>query len=385
MKTIHSFWKLAIFIAAVSFTSCSYDEAAELATGADDSPGNFDNRAMLAFTGHVYIEGNELGLNLIHIYQHNQQGQLTYVGNVPSGGAGNGISLGSQGAVILSPDKQWLYAVNAGSNSVSAFTVGNDGFLTLISTVNSGGQTPVSITIHDNWMYAVHLTNGTINGFMIGEDGSLLSMPESEQKLSDDVAGPSKIAFSPNGGFIYVTEKKTDKISIFPVDETGHAGIGTVINAIGSTPSGFDFARNNYIIVANGAYGTTGESSVTSYNGLNSGNPADVNGNIANSQTLSGWVEVTQNNRTAFVSNYGSNTVSIYSIGVGGTIQIAGGQTRTGNGPTDLAVSSHNQNLFVLCPTAGTIEEYDRTPLGGLVHIGHIDGVPGSAAGMANW
>ena len=176
MEKSKSFWKLAVLIAAILVTSCSYDEGNDTpSTNAErimkDDGQNPDETVFRnipfarAFRGYVYIEGNEPALNLIHIYEHDQDGQLTYLGKVSSGGAGNGSFLGSQGALVLSPDKKILYAVNAGSNSISSFEVGDDGMLTLLNTTNSLGQTPVSLAIHNDWLYAVHLGNGTINGF----------------------------------------------------------------------------------------------------------------------------------------------------------------------------------------------------------------------------
>jgi hypothetical protein len=74
--------------------------------------------------GHfVYTESNEAGTNQIFVYQINPEGSLTLQGSTPSGGAGAGAGLGSQRALVLSGDHEWLFAVNAGSNSVSSFKV----------------------------------------------------------------------------------------------------------------------------------------------------------------------------------------------------------------------------------------------------------------------
>ena len=40
-----------------------------------------------------------------------------------TGGLGTGAGLGSQGALAFSDNGRWLFAVNAGSNDISAFAV----------------------------------------------------------------------------------------------------------------------------------------------------------------------------------------------------------------------------------------------------------------------
>src|SRR5664279_6162767 len=88
--------------------------------------------------GHyLFTETNEAGTNRVYIYQVNYEGSLSFRGAVASGGAGTGAGLGSQSALTLSEDHEWLFVVNAGSNSVSSFSVQNDGSLSLAHTENS--------------------------------------------------------------------------------------------------------------------------------------------------------------------------------------------------------------------------------------------------------
>jgi 6-phosphogluconolactonase len=68
-------------------------------------------------------------------------GGLGFVGGVPVD------PLGSQGSLRLSPDHQWLLAVNAGSNEISVFRVKPQG-LALTEVADSGGVLPVSVTTY---------------------------------------------------------------------------------------------------------------------------------------------------------------------------------------------------------------------------------------------
>src|SRR5438309_4475710 len=97
-----------------------------------------DKKAM-SQEGYVYTESNDATKNSILIYKQHTDGTLSYVNTVASGGEGNGITLGSQGALVLDKQHQWLYAVNAGCNTISSFCVHSDGSLKLTYTVNSGG------------------------------------------------------------------------------------------------------------------------------------------------------------------------------------------------------------------------------------------------------
>src|SRR2546422_10932694 len=105
--------------------------------------------------GAVYTLMNQVaanGGNAVAIFQRSAAGTLTAAGTVATGGTGTGSSLGSQGAVVLSADGRWLFAVNAGSNDVSIFRVSPAG-LALTSRIPSGGVQPISLTVRGNLLY----------------------------------------------------------------------------------------------------------------------------------------------------------------------------------------------------------------------------------------
>ena len=89
---------------------------------------------------------------------------LTAAGSVASGGLGSGSGLGSQGAVILDDHAHRLFAVNAGSDSVSSFAVTKDG-LELVDTAPSGGDLPISLTYDHGILYVLNAgTPNSISG-----------------------------------------------------------------------------------------------------------------------------------------------------------------------------------------------------------------------------
>ena len=87
--------------------------------------------------GAVYTLTNSPLGNAVAAFERSADGTLAPAGLIPTGGAGTGSNLGSQGAVVLSDDQKELYAVNAGSNTISFFSVSRDG-LDLEGTVPSG-------------------------------------------------------------------------------------------------------------------------------------------------------------------------------------------------------------------------------------------------------
>src|SRR2546429_4139450 len=82
-----------------------------------------DVSAAVSDPGAVYTLTNQVAGNAVAVFARGADGRLTAAGTVSTGGTGTGASLGSQSAVTLSDDGRWLFAVNAGSNDVSVFSV----------------------------------------------------------------------------------------------------------------------------------------------------------------------------------------------------------------------------------------------------------------------
>ena len=99
--------------------------------------------------GHLYMQTNETRNAVIH-YRRSANGSITEVERTATGGAGSGVfkpisgqdsapnAFEGAGSVILSPDRKFLFATNGGDNSVSSFSVGQDGRLTLIDVKATG-------------------------------------------------------------------------------------------------------------------------------------------------------------------------------------------------------------------------------------------------------
>src|SRR5437764_4704585 len=95
-------------------------------------------------SGAVYTLTNAPSGNAVLVFDRASDGALAPAGAFATGGNGTGAGLGSQGALALSEDRKLLFAVNAGSNTVSELAVRPHG-LDLVSTISSGGTLPISL------------------------------------------------------------------------------------------------------------------------------------------------------------------------------------------------------------------------------------------------
>src|ERR1700722_11556201 len=101
----------------------------------------------------VFVQTDNIAGNQIVAYHRNHDGTLSLANTFATGGLGGVLNgsmvdhLGSQGSLASDPTHGLLYAVNAGSNTVSVFSVYGDQ-LDLRQVVSSGGTFPVSIAVH---------------------------------------------------------------------------------------------------------------------------------------------------------------------------------------------------------------------------------------------
>jgi 6-phosphogluconolactonase len=375
------------------FASCKKDEQLNTNTTTDnnemisekganpDETAINDENARHHHGGFLYTMSNAAGQNEILCYRIHSDGSLTLESTTPTGGAGAGAPLGSQGSIELTDNGHKLFAVNAGDNTISSFQVHNDGSLTLLNTVGSEGIMPVSLCVHHHHLYVVNAGSDNIAGYTVDAAGVMTLIPGSVQSLSAAGSAPAQISFSPNGHRVLVTEKMTNMISIFALDATGAAGPATSVPSVGLEPFGFKFARG-YMVVSNGSFAAPNASTVTSY-ALMGGTLNDVNGAVPNGQTAACWVATTKYERFAYISNTMSNTISSYYVSPWGAIYLIHGAAATAAGPLDICVAENNYFVYSINSGDHTIGGYHRAFLGDLDNMGNTPGLPDFAAGIA--
>ena len=347
---------------------------------------------LAAFADHdssnnVYAESNATDGNRVLVFSRESDGHLQADGSFPTGGLGTGKGLGNQGAVVMSDHDRWLLAVNAGSNEISVFAV-RHGDLILTDIVPSGGATPISLTIDKNLVYVLNAggaTAGNITGFFLTHEGRLTAVPGSTRPLSAADAAPAQISFSPSGDTLVVTEKNTNLLDAYQVDDNGVAGAPTFTASAGQTPFGFAFTPSGKLIVSEAAGGAANASTVSSYGLSAGGQPVAVTAALALKQGAACWVAVARDGRFAYVSNTGSNTVSGLRVAANGSLQLidaTGVVGQTGASPGDSAVSDDERYLYVRNSGDNSISQFRIGGDGHLTPVGTLTGLPAGASGL---
>ena len=328
--------------------------------------------------GAVYALTNQASGNAVAIFARGADGSLNWSSSVSTGGTGAGSGLGSQGAVALSDDGRWLFAVNAGSNDVSAFEVTASG-LSLTSRVGSGGQRPISLTVHGGVLYVLNAGgDGNISGFNIGSDGELAAIPGSTRALSGTNVGPAQVAFSPNGAWLVVTEKTTNRLDVYTVDGAGIASAATSTASAGGTPFGFSFGHRDELFVSEAA------GSASSYVIASDGSVTVASGAVLTHQGAPCWAVVTKNGKFGYTANAQGGSISGFAVANDGSISLIDADGRTavvGGGNIDLALSGNSRYLYQLNADR-SISAFRIEADGHLTVAGRTSGMPASTVGL---
>ncbi|MFI9271475.1 lactonase family protein [Kitasatospora sp. NPDC052896] len=320
----------------------------------------------------VYTLSNAAAGNSVLAF-HDLHGVLTPAGSYPTGGLGTDAGLGSQGAVVPADHGRVLLAVNAGSNSVTALRVAEDGTLTVLSTVASGGTHPLSVTVHGDLVYVLDSGSGTIAGFRL-HHGVLAPLAGSTRALSTGAAGAAEVAFSPDGSRLVVTEKGSNSLDTFTVDRHGVASAASHTASAAAVPFGFDFDNRGDAVVSDAT-----ASAVTTYS-VASGTARQL-AYLPDGGGAACWLVVSHATGTAYVANAATGTISTYRVRNGALTLTAPIAATVGGHPTDEALGSGDV-LYVRDATNNRLQAVRFGADGAQV----VDGpsvLPASAAGIA--
>jgi 6-phosphogluconolactonase len=337
-------------------------------------------------SGHaVFFMTNNAQSNEIVSYVRNPYGTLygpRHFTTDGRGSGGTGDPLGSQGSLTLSQDHQWLFAVNAGSGTLSVFRVVN-AELILTDQVATGGAEPVSVTQHGNLVYVLDAAASTsVTGF--GFSGGRLSpIPNSQQFLSGNGANPGAVSFSADGKFLLATEKTKNTIDVFAVKPNG------TLSAINFNPSAgpgafaVAVASNDTVLVSEtGSGGNT--SAISSYSIQPDGALTTISASVPTLGAANCWNAITPDGRFVYVSNAGSSTISGFAIGSNGTLTaLAGtvvGTNPAGAGNLDIAVSADGKFLYTLNSAGGSLGIFAINADGSLTNLGVQGGLPAGSS-----
>lgn len=341
----------------------------------------------------AYVMSNETTGNQVVAFQRHEDGTLSFANRYATGGKGTGSTnvstvtpqtgidpLASQGSLAFSRSKRFLFAVNAGSGSVTSFKVKPDGTLSLVETQESGGAQPNCLDATDELLYVAHVGNtgnnfdSLITGFHIEQDGHLTPINGSARKLSMPHAQPSRILFSPDDKLLVVSELSSNRLTTFMVNHDGTATIAVVANSAGPGPFGSVFLSDGRLLVAEVPSAALSSYAVSS----SSGDVTPISASVPNEQTATCWVTTAREGRYAYTSNTGSSTISLYKVADDGALSLVKDVASTvegaGSGPIDSGVSEDSRFFYVLNGGKGSITAHAINADGSLTRIGVATG-----------
>jgi DNA-binding beta-propeller fold protein YncE len=127
--------------------------------------------------------------------------------------------------ITIAPNGQFLYVANRGSETVSAFQIGAGGALTPIACAEDACKTGsksegAAVTPDGEFLYVSNAGTGSISAFQIASDGSLSPLGCAAPGCGTG-AGPVGIAASPDGRFLYTANAGASTISPFSIEPQG--------------------------------------------------------------------------------------------------------------------------------------------------------------------
>jgi len=334
----------------------------------------------------VFVQTDNTAGNQVVAYDRADNGTLTLERAYNTDGSGGVLNgsvvdhLASQGSLTYDPQDALLYAVNAGSNTVSVFSVHGDD-LSLQQVVGSGGVFPVSVAVHGNLVYVLNAEGGgSVQGYVIFY-GHLFPLPGSNRSLGLTIPTdktqytntPGQVAFSPDGSQLIVTTKMNgNDIDVFGVGHFGYLSHSPVVNTEPNTvPFAVTFDPQGRLVVAEA--GTNALATFT-LNGNGTVTPVD---SVGTGQPATCWVTSAQG--YFFASNAGGPSESSFSDSTTGQLTL-NGKTTTDAGTVDASASANGQYLYVQTGGSGIVDEFQVNANGTLSEFGSVK-VWGAAGG----
>jgi 6-phosphogluconolactonase (cycloisomerase 2 family) len=333
----------------------------------------------------VFAQTDNTAGNTIVAYDRSSAGTLTEAGSYPTGGLGGTLEgsvvdhLASQSSLVFDRDDDLLFAVNAGSDTVSVFAVFGDR-LALRQVISSGGSFPVSVSVSNGTVYVLNaLEGGSLSGFRVS-GGRLVAIPGSTRALGLNptatpqfVNTPGQVAFTPAGTQLIVTTKANGSdVDVFGVSAAGRLSRSPVVNSLpGAVPFAVAFDSSGNVVLTE-----AGTDAVASFQLREDGTLAQLD-SIATEQSATCWVVA--GGARFYASNAGSGSITGVRSVLGGQLLQPLGRTSTDAGSVDAAVGGERY-LYVQTGAAGNIDEFAIEASGALSPIGSVT-VPGAVGG----
>ncbi|MEV0221674.1 beta-propeller fold lactonase family protein [Streptomyces sp. NPDC050704] len=337
----------------------------------------------------VFVQGNELDGNTIHVFERDDDGVLTAAGEYETGGKGGHQtdaptdSLASQGSLVYDDRSGMLLAVNAGSGTVTSFRVRGQK-LSDPQVVDSGGEFPASIAVSGKVAYVMNAGGaGSVQGFKITEKG-LKPLKGSHRSLgleNEDVplfsSSPGEVEFTPDGRNLVVTTKSNNTVEVFPMKRGGLPAVDepVVSDSAGGVPFAISFDPAGRMLVAEAEKAT-----VSTYKVRRDGKLKVVQEPLANGQETLCWLE--RAGDFFYGGNTGNSTVTGYRMDENGklaltnAVGVATPPSANSQGVIDLAVTADDRFVYVQNAVSGTVDGFRVEEDGALTKVTTVEDLP---------
>lgn len=316
--------------------------------------------ALLAAQNFVYTNNDQTTANSISAFSVDTNGALGGIAGSPfaTGGAGHGSGLYSANRIVVV--NNFLYASNAGSNDVSAFSLDpGTGVLTAVSgspfSTNAFDDTNYSgislaATPDGKFLYAgstglnSQFTVGSITIFSMNSTTGALAMVGTPIAAGGAVSG---MKVSPDGKFLVVALFQSGQIAVFAIQTDGTlqavANSPFTLSSGTATSVGINCAGD--LLFAGGDSGN-----IYAFNIASDGQLSAVAGSpFATGISSNQVVALSADDSTLFSSNQGSNTVTAFTVNPDGSLTVPGTSAGAGSGafyPGGLSVSEDGLFLY---------------------------------------
>jgi len=403
--------------------------------------------------GHLYMQTNEVKNAIIH-YHWSANGTLAEVERVATGGAGSGElspiyhikrpnDFEGAGSVILTPDRRFLFATNAGDNSVSSFAVDVDkeGQLTLLDVkrtgnTQNGGAKSLAYATSSRTLYVVHTVGPDhLRVMSVDGEGKLTPRPERYTVNTKDWPNrvPTMAVLSPDGRFLFVgttfdefpsrknpdgslilwiphndaalhviasNAPDPDGIVVFPVGGDGGLGEPSLYDAKGASPFYIAFLHNrpDTFIIGFAVSDGLAMGRIDADGKINVGPLLKIDTSAGLPSELC-WLAVSPDDRLVFTTNFGYSTISSFRID-GNVLSVAkdpaspkvpgDGTFRAidgtvSSGPSDSWISPNGAYLYQIYGNASKLVGYAAKPDGSLEEVTSVTIPYNSPEGLAGF
>jgi DNA-binding beta-propeller fold protein YncE len=323
--------------------------------------------------------------NAVIAYERKPDGSLDEADTYPTGGLGGILDgaavdhLASQGALTYDRRAGLLYAVNAGSDTITVFAVRGQR-LQRRQVLSSGGEFPVSVAVHGRSVYVLNARGGgSVQGYVrLGTKLRPVRFWHRDLGLDPEatpefVSTPGQVEFSPDGDELLITTKANNhSVYVYEIDRFGRLADEPVVTELpGTVPFALVFDERGHVVLTE-----AGAGAVVTFDLESDGTLTAVDEEITGGKATCWVIGI---GSRFYASNTGSDTLSGYEGDSDGELTPLG-DTATGPAPIDAAASPDGEYLYVQTGAEGGIDGFRVESDGSLTPIGSVL-APGTVGG----